>query len=411
MAIHKKFIHFKTFANFNSQKLSANEQDTQYTLGINGEIQNGSPTILYNSICYIKDTKQQWTHGQLYDCGGTSNTKEPFYFTVNNIESLTMSCFEFSNLIEAHKLGRPIFLRYNVDDYNLPEDLEDLYYNNVIPVSVVYNNLEIQMSFVYAEKLYHINFIVSDIGDYCSDEQSATIIPIENIYTKPSSGIPKTDLSSDVQALLDDSNIVFIDVPLDDVDFEEDGFGSLDIGLIQFTLQEDYDSLKQAIVDGKQLAILYSITSDISTPTYLYDLWIDDMIYGKIAHPYTGMIYDVEISLGGISFSKVAKVTSNGIAAKDLYFEENNDSSISIKEALSRKQDKLTSGTNIKTINGESIIGSGDITISGGTSDANVQAVDTGDVIYDVAVNYATTAYVDGLIGDINSVLENIING
>lgn len=59
----------------------------------------------------------------------------------------------------------------------------------------------------------------------------------------------------------------------------------------------------------------------------------------------------------------------------------------------------------------------------------NVEAVDTGDVIDDVDIeyatiayvdnkianisltDYATIAYVDGLIGDINSVLESIING
>jgi hypothetical protein len=47
-----------------------------------------------------------------------------------------------------------------------------------------------------------------------------------------------------------------------------------------------------------------------------------------------------------------------------------------------------------------------------------IQAVDTGDVIDDVTVNYATKTYVDGLVGDINStlgdinsVLESIING
>ena len=66
MAINKKLIHFNTFENFNSKKLSANIENTKYTLGINGEIQNGSPDILYQSIVYIKDTKQQWTHGQLY---------------------------------------------------------------------------------------------------------------------------------------------------------------------------------------------------------------------------------------------------------------------------------------------------------------------------------------------------------
>ena len=79
-------------------------------------------------------------------------------------------------------------------------------------------------------------------------------------------------------------------------------------------------------------------------------------------------------------------------------------------DGLNNKQDKLISGTNIKTINGTSILGSGNITIEG-NSDANVAAVDTGDILDDVNVDYATTAYVDGLVGDINSVLESIING
>ena len=41
-----------------------------------------------------------------------------------------------------------------------------------------------------------------------------------------------------------------------------------------------------------------------------------------------------------------------------------------LNEAISNKQDKLVSGTNIKTINGESILGTGDITISDGTENA-----------------------------------------
>ena len=78
----------------------------------------------------------------------------------------------------------------------------------------------------------------------------------------------------------------------------------------------------------------------------------------------------------------------------------------------------ITSHQTLKTINGQSIVGSGDITISGGSSNANIQAVDTGDVLDDVNVEYATKAYVDTLVGDINStlgdinsVLESIING
>lgn len=46
----------------------------------------------------------------------------------------------------------------------------------------------------------------------------------------------------------------------------------------------------------------------------------------------------------------------------------------------------------------------------GGSSEANVKAVDTGDVLDDVAVNYATIEYVDSILGDINSILESIIN-
>jgi hypothetical protein len=48
---------------------------------------------------------------------------------------------------------------------------------------------------------------------------------------------------------------------------------------------------------------------------------------------------------------------------------------------------------------------------SGGSSNANVQAVATGDVVDDVNVQYATKVYVDTLVGDINSALESIING
>lgn len=46
--------------------MSANENNTQYTLGIGVAVTNGTPEILYQSICYIKDTKQQCTHGPLY---------------------------------------------------------------------------------------------------------------------------------------------------------------------------------------------------------------------------------------------------------------------------------------------------------------------------------------------------------
>ena len=46
-----------------SNVLSANKENKTYTIGVGGPIQSGDPDILYQSIVYIKDTKQQWTHG------------------------------------------------------------------------------------------------------------------------------------------------------------------------------------------------------------------------------------------------------------------------------------------------------------------------------------------------------------
>jgi hypothetical protein len=85
MAIQKRFIHFKKFSDFNSKKLSANEANTKYTVGISGAIQDGTPDVLYESYVWIKDTKQQWTHGQLYD-GNTVNLSD--YQTKEEIEEL-----------------------------------------------------------------------------------------------------------------------------------------------------------------------------------------------------------------------------------------------------------------------------------------------------------------------------------
>ena len=100
----------------------------------------------------------------------------------------------------------------------------------------------------------------------------------------------------------------------------------------------------------------------------------------------------------GVKINGTTKNPSNGVVDLGTVITSHQD--------ISGKQDKLVSGTNIKTINGESVLGSGDITIS-----SNVMAVDTGDIINDATVEYATKSYVDGLVGDINNVLESIING
>lgn len=72
--------------------------------------------------------------------------------------------------------------------------------------------------------------------------------------------------------------------------------------------------------------------------------------------------------------------------------------------ALSAKQDTLVSGTNIKTINGETILGEGDITIqAGGTVDTAMS-----DTSENAVQNKVIKKYIDDLVGNILTQLQEI---
>ena len=64
----------------------------------------------------------------------------------------------------------------------------------------------------------------------------------------------------------------------------------------------------------------------------------------------------------------------------------------------------LTEHQQLKTINGESILGSGDIVISGGGEE-------TDPVWTAEKVNYYTKSEIDGIVGNVNNALSEIING
>ena len=75
---------------------------------------------------------------------------------------------------------------------------------------------------------------------------------------------------------------------------------------------------------------------------------------------------------------------------------------------VSNKQDKLVSGNNIKTINGVSILGSGNIEIQGGTGgDVDLSDYFTKSETYNV---FYTKEQVDAMVGAVNQILESLIN-
>lgn len=93
---------------------------------------------------------------------------------------------------------------------------------------------------------------------------------------------------------------------------------------------------------------------------------------------------------------------------------------VNLQTKLAGKQDSLVSGTNIKTINNTSILGSGNISISGGDVPANCEVTDNKvTTISDLSTNiqypsakavYDYVEELEDLIGDIDTVLDNIID-
>lgn len=235
-------------------------------------------------------------------------------------------------------------------------------------------------------------------------------------YTKPDAGIPKSDLNSSVQKSLNkaDSAVQTYIV----------NFDILQLLSGEDILADGGDDLRQAVEDHKLILIPLEKVS----PAYGYlpmSVYAEDGIYFSVVYDtkvISGVVWDNEQELrvedviiedvsqkqdkikfetGGLSF-----ITASGLNA------ENADVNVVLpSDANGEEDDILLTRNTVKTINGESIFGSGDIVISGGNSDANVAAVDTNDVIDDVNVDYATKTYVDGLVNDINSVLDNIIDG
>lgn len=84
-----------------------------------------------------------------------------------------------------------------------------------------------------------------------------------------------------------------------------------------------------------------------------------------------------------------------------------------IPSALTAKQATLVSGTNIKTINGTTILGSGDLTIAGGSGGASYKPYTSVAYSSTINLNFDATNYtnVTGVTGNITFTASNNTNG
>lgn len=70
---------------------------------------------------------------------------------------------------------------------------------------------------------------------------------------------------------------------------------------------------------------------------------------------------------------------------------------------ISGKQDKLVSGINIKTVNGNDILGDGNVVIESGYVDANIQAINFGEAVDDVEIDFALKDEIPTNVSQLNN--------
>ena len=610
MAINKKLIHFKTFANFNSQKLSANEANTKYTTGVSGTETTGNPDVLYQSICFIKDTQQIWTHGCLYSA-----------------PSNILNIIEENELVTAGALA-------DLDD-RLKVVEEGSGGGDYLPLtggiltgnlSISQGNLEVFGDIFTNSQIYgswdpngYYKFHGSENGlaiDDRFDDKAGEIIFNGDGTKVLTDDLSYKTLPTNTSDLTNDSGFITANDTIAKANQLTTGRningnvfnGSTDITNYTTCTTGASTTAKAASIStgftlktGSQVRVKFSTVNTASAPTlniqstgakrmsykgslitnanftfnvnkiytFTYDgtYWVlegdwdtvdisgkqdkindlEDIRQGAslgktsvqssegyaitsgIRHKDESVLYTFSGSVNELEGDYIVPVLHEGfVDAKGIYddanefkftikhsdWESEGDYVIPTMEEVDAKQDTLVSGTNIKTVNGESILGSGDLSIdtsqpvhffridgetsgsymisrmaaystlptrsgdvitlfniinqdvvitsdtqiiydgdagiktysvvgepfvikhlnsasfvltldneltpivpviqstSGSSSNgANVQAVAIGESIDGVEIEYATTDYVDGLIGDINSVLESIING
>lgn len=193
MAYSKKLIHFATRANFDAQ-LAANN-------------------ILGTSICFIKDAKQIWTHGQFYSCP----------FTEEEIEQLFVgSKIKLDGYIE---MASPV----NITETDT--------------VNEAFGKIE-----DYLSDLVDLNAILVDTGDVATDPTINDYITPSELTNSLSNYATKSEIPTKVTELDNDANYATTD--------------QIPTNVSQLTNDSKYvnETLLSQVVDTKQNTI-----SDLDT--------------------------------------------------------------------------------------------------------------------------------------------------
>ena len=206
-------------------------------------------------------------------------------------------------------------------------------------------------------------------------------------YSKPSGGIPKTDLASSVQTSLGKADTALqsyteqykgtvTGVKINGTT-KNPSSGVVDLGTV-ITSHQDISGKQDKLTSGTNIKTVNNTSLLGSGNVSVGTITAIQANGTSVATSGTANIPAASTSAYGVTkLSSSTSSTSTTLAA----------TSSAVKAAYdlaNGKQDKLTSGTNIKTINGTSILGSGDITIS---SEGNYLPSSGGIITGDLVVN------------------------
>lgn len=182
------------------------------------------------------------------------------------------------------------------------------------------------------------------------------------------------------------------------------GLGGTDIPTVVIS-NGDANSTTPRVIDGDLDAVINAISANEPYIAYFVNVGTK---YGVSGKKYLIQAADFNAANNTGALYYHTEIDGGNHMDVQIFFRKENDAYtvFNITRQYHYYQEQLTSGVNIKTINGNSILGSGDLVIEGGgTTDLTGYA--TEQWVEDKG--YATTTYVDTQIGDINTILENII--
>lgn len=342
MAIDKKLIHFDKLADFEAQLTAGN--------------------ILDRSIVFIKDAKKIWTHGTYYDCseGGASESGSNYYiteFTYNDFYNaasengqLQISENDATGLMDSINSGSRILIPYggNVIGYAImlgENDMGEVYV-------AVYSTRDVITAFFFQDDILQGNKLTFDNDVTISN----AIIYETAAYIKPFT-LAVRGGSGEVEAngIVDSRGMWWV-TPSS----SEEDRNSAD-GVFQQEIT-DLDVIREGAAKGAEALQGLDNFSDTLTNVERDIYNVDQAVKALATVASTGSYNDLSDKPTIPAAYDDTELSNKVDGLVDLTDSFNSD----LSDLYEQKQDNLVSGTNIKTINGESILGSGDLTIEGG---------------------------------------------